>query len=810
MIGRRLGHFRVIEQIGAGGMGVVYRARDERLHRDVALKVLPEGALADERARKRFRREALALSQLNHPNIETIYDFDSDQGVDFLVIELIEGVTLDEKLAAGPLPEREIVSLGLQLAQGLEAAHAQGVYHRDLKPANLRVTPDGRLKILDFGLARLHRMPADVSMTMTVTERGEIAGTLRYLAPEQLKGEPPDARGDIYSVGAVLYEMAAGRGLFPDAHTAQLLFAIVNQEPEPPRGLRPGLSAELEAVILKAIAKEPGRRHQTAAELRDQLAAVAPAGLAEAARVEPVATRRRGARRQTRERRWLVPVAGALMLGLSVAAWLWWGRGGVSDIDALAVLPLANLSRDPEQEYFADGMTDQLITDLSQVEALRVISRSAVMDYKKMTKPLRQIARELKVDALVEGSVVQANQRVRISAQLVSASTAQNMWADSFEGDLKDVLTLQKNVARAIVEKIRAKLRPDEQKRLATARTVNPEAYQVYLKARYTFNEFTEKGFRQTEALFRKAIELDPGYAAAYAGLGDAYYGLSNLYMAPNDAMPRARALALKALELDETNADAHTTLAIVKTVFDWDWEGAEREFKRSLELRPNDALTRLHYAHNLIARGHFEEGVVETRKATELDPVTPWITAYMGWHLHLAHHDSEAVRELRKLVELSPDQYLAYALLGNTLDAMGDHAEAIAALEKAMKMEPNPDGLAQLGHAYARGGRKGDAQRLLTQLLDRRKKGFVPAADIAIIYAGLGDRKQTLDWLEQACDDHSEFMIFVAIDPVFDDLRSDPRMAAILRKLGLAGQAAPAAPVASIFAPTRPGLPGG
>jgi len=771
MIGKTLSHYRIDAELGSGGMGVVYRARDLHLDRDVALKVLPSDALADPAARKRFRREAQVLSQLQHPHINVVHDFDVQDGVEFLVMELVPGETLDRRLAAGALPEGEVVHLGLQIAAALGAAHEASVLHRDLKPGNVMVTPQGEAKVLDFGLAK--RLPGGAALTTTLTQPQELTGTLAYMAPEQLLGEELDARTDLYALGVVLFEMATGRRPY-EADVFALVNAILNEGPPAPRQLRPQLSEQLEAVILKCLARDKADRYPSARALIEDLRAGAPVALAP-------------------RRRALALGAGGVVALLAVGLVVALNVGGIRarltgdrPIRSLAVLPLANLSRDPEQEYFADGMTDQLITDLSQVEALRVISRSAVMDYKQAKKPLRQIARELKVDVLVEGSVVQANQRVRISAQLVSAETAQNMWADSFEGDLKDVLALQKNVARSIVEKIRAKIRPDERKRLASARPVNPEAYQAYLKGRYAWNKYTEEGFRQALALFERAIEIDPTYAPAHAGLGDAWYGLSNIYVAPNDAMPRVRAAALRALELDESVAEAHATLGTVKAVYDWDWAGAEREYRRSLELRPNDALTRFYLGHLLAAVGRFDESIEETERAMALDPISPWLGAAQGWHLYLAHRFPEAERRLRKVIELNPEHYLAYAFLGITLSMQGDNAGAITALEKATSMDPNPDGLAQLGYAYARAGRTREARRILAELGERSKKGFVPASSFAFIHAGLDEKDEAFRWLDRACEDHSEIMSQLATEPVFDGLRSDPRMQVLLKRLGL------------------------
>ncbi|MGH9662401.1 MAG: protein kinase domain-containing protein, partial [Bryobacteraceae bacterium] len=469
MIGRTLGHYRIDSQLGQGGMGVVYRARDLRLERDVALKVLPAGLLADESARKRFRKEALALSQLNHPNIATVHDFDTADGVDFLVLEYIAGVSLSEKLASGALMEKELAGLATQLALGLAAAHEQGIVHRDLKPGNLRVTPDGRLKILDFGLATLVRPSNnDAASTVGLTEGPAVAGTLPYMAPEQLRGESADPRSDLHAAGAVLYEMSTGRRAFPQVGGPQIIAAILQEKPAPPASISARVSPAMEAIVLKCLDKDRERRYQSAREMRVDLERLTSPTTA----AVPVSLLRR--------RRWLLPAGVALAVLALAAAWAVFRTGQQriesSRIESLAVLPLDNLSGDSAQEYFSDGMTEALITDLGKVASLRVISRSAVVKYKGPRQSLAQIARELKVDALVEGAVMRSGERVRITARLIHPATDRQLWSESYERDLRDVLALQGEVARAVASQIRAQVR------LSSTRPVDPQAYELFLR----------------------------------------------------------------------------------------------------------------------------------------------------------------------------------------------------------------------------------------------------------------------------------------------------------------------------------------
>ena len=520
MEGRTLSHYRILEQIGAGGMGVVYRAHDERLDRDVALKALPPGLLSDDAARRRFRREALALSKLNHPNIATVHDFDTQEGVDYLVMELVSGQTLAQKLAVGPLLEKEVAALGAQIASALEGAHEQGVVHRDLKPGNILVTPRGHAKVLDFGLAMLLRPEGEASQAETMSQEHAAVGTLPYMAPEQLRGEKVDARSDIYAAGAVLFEMATRQRPFPQKIAPRLIDAIQHEAPPTPSTINRRISPSLDGIILKALDKDPNRRYQSARELLvdlERLGAPAPLMVAPRPRALP---------------RWwplvaagVSVVAAAVIVGLNVGGLRdsLLGRGVPGRIESLAVLPLVNLSHDPEEEYFADGMTDELITRLSKIGALRVISRTSVMHYKDTIKPLPKIANELNVDVIISGSVLRSGDRVRITAQLLEGATDRHLWAESYERDLHDVLALQSEVARAIAGEIRVKLSPQEGARLAGAQQVNPEAFQAYLKGRHFQDRRTAEGVERSVEYFEQAIKANPNDALSYAAQADSY-----------------------------------------------------------------------------------------------------------------------------------------------------------------------------------------------------------------------------------------------------------------------------------------------
>lgn len=779
MIGQTLGHYRIVEKIGAGGMGEVYRAHDERLDRDVALKVLPAGTLADESARKRFRKEALALSKLNHPNVETVHDFDTQEGVDFLVMEHIPGITLSDKLAAGPVPEKEITRLGAQLAEGLTAAHEQGVVHRDLKPGNLRVTPDGRLKILDFGLAKLLRPVSATATTESLTETQAVAGTVPYMAPEQLQGEPVDARTDLYAVGTVLYEMATGRRPFEQKLASALIADIVHTPPPRPSQFNPRVASRLEEIILKCLEKEPENRYQSSKELGVDLRRLAtPSAAVPAAR-----GRRLG-------RRYALVGAGlgvgvllaAILVGLNVGGLRerLLGQPGPPKIESLAVLPLENFSGDPGQEYFADGMTEELISQLAQIEALRVTSRTSVMPYKEKKKPLKEIARELKVDWVVEGSVRRVGDRVRVTAQLIDARTDKHLWAQNYDRNLKDVMVLQSDVARAIAAEINVRLSPQEKALLARARPVNPAAHEAYLRG------VTEENLAKSLQYFQQAIQLDPTYAPAHAGSARVYYFLGLFGVLPSQqAFGKMREEAQKALELDETLADAHGWLALVKLHYDWDWAGAEREFQRALALNPSQADVHHDYAHFLMAMNRQQEWVTESERAVELNPFDPGLNTCLAWHHLYAREYDKAIAQSQKVLQAEPDYWWARINLAWAYEQKGMYSEAIAQFQKSLKLWPGSSlALAGLGHTYALAGKKPQAAKVLAQLHENAKKGFVPAYDLATVYAGLGDAEQAFFWLDKAYQERSAFLVHVKWDPKFQALRSDPRFQDLLQRM--------------------------
>jgi eukaryotic-like serine/threonine-protein kinase len=784
LLGKTLTRYRIIERAGAGAMGVVYRARDERLGRDVALKVLPEGLLSDGAARDRFRKEALALSQLNHPNIATVYDFDSADGIDFLVMEFVPGETLDLKLGAGALREKEVIRLGAELADGVAAAHAQGVIHRDLKPSNISLSIEGRVKILDFGLARALRPQAEAGAGASSVYQQNLVGTLAYMAPEVLAGEKADERSDVYSTGAVLYELATGERMFAGDGVA-IAYAAMHHAPKPPSQVNRRVSSGLEAIILKAVEKDPGRRYQSAREMAVDLR-----------RLE---TPSAGgfAPQRSRSRRSFAPlaIAGALVLALGVLFALDVGGvrtrmfAGASDgeIHSIAVLPLENLSGDPSQDYFAEGTTEELITQLAQIQALKVISRTSVMRYKGSTKSLPAIAHELGVDAIVEGSVARSGEKVRINAQLIQASSDRHLWARSYDRDVRDVLALQSDVAREIAQEIRVTVTPVEAARLASVRSVNPAAHEEYLQGRYYWSRRTEESLKKGIEHFERAIALDPEYALAYVGLADSYIVLGNLmWIAPGVAFPSAKVAALKALAIDSTLGGAHASLGYVMGQYDWNPVGAEREFQRALELNPNDPPSHFWYALCLLRLGRLDESRAQFHRAIDNDPMSLVMLCVSTWPDIVSGDTQRAIDQNRRVVDMDPNFYLVDWFLGESYERAGRMPEAIATYRKGAELSGgNRWLLGSLGHALGVTGQREEARRILADLIANADKRYVDPWTLSEIHLGLGDRDEALSQLSKAVDNHTVYVGFLATDERFAPLRGDPRFKRLLERIG-------------------------
>jgi eukaryotic-like serine/threonine-protein kinase len=776
-----LGRYRLTGKIGAGGMGEVYHAQDLHLGREVAVKVLPPSVFQDEDIRNRFRREAKLLCRLNHANIATVYDFETRDGCDFLVMEYIRGITLSDKVAAGPLPEKDVLRLGLQLADGIAAAHEQGIIHRDLKPGNLRVTPDGWLKILDFGLARAIDVVNENTATRTTVGPPEVEGTLRYMAPEQLRGQTIDARTDIYAAGSVLYEMSTGQVPFDHKLTTAIVEAILHESPKSPRGINSAISPRLEDIIVKCLEKNPGDRYQSAKELAVDLRCASPT------------TGTTAIARPSRRSYWPVAVFGAVGLAVVVAAAVtnpldWRHRlfgGAAGPVRAIAVLPLQNLTGDTAQDYFADGMTEALTTDLARMESLQVISRTSTMQYKAAKKSLPVIARELNAGAVVEGSVQRFGNRVRVTAQLVRAADDRHLWAETYEGDFRDILALQDDVASAIAKQVESRLGGPQPQRLAKAQAVSPEAYEAYLKANFYLDQFD---LQKSIEYYNQAIKLEPNYAPAYAHMARAYFFLAFFgTLPPQEGWRKVKEAASLAVEKDDLLADGHGALGLAMLHYDWDFAGAEREFKRALELNPNNADIHHDYGHYLMAMGRVAESEAESKRAVALDPMGDVLTSCLCWHSFAARNYDRSVGQAQKFLSSHADDPFELSTIGWDYQQKRMPEEAIAKFKRAVEVTKDDSFyLAVLGHGYAMAGNRREAEKILQTLSDRGKKSYVSPFDLALIHAALGEKDKAFALLNKAIAERSTFIVYSKWEPRLDPLRSDPRFTQMLKQIGL------------------------
>ncbi len=742
MIGKTLSHYRIVEALAAGGMGEVYRAHDTHLGRDVAVKVLLPGALADTTTRERFRQEAHVLSRLSHPGVATIFDFDTQDGLDFLVMEYVPGGTLASKLADGPLPLDEVLRVGAEIGEALADAHRGGFVHRDLKPGNVVLTASGTPKILDFGIAGLLH---ETHERTQLTQPGVVLGSLPYMAPEQLRGEPEDLRADLYAFGVVLYEMTAGQRPFDKPRPEALMFDVLHAAPPSLRSLRPDAPVELDRLVASCLSKEIAQRPASAGDVSAAL-------------------------RRMRE---------GLRAGLVVDA-------GKDVIRSLAVIPLENVSRDPAQEYFADGMTEALISDLARLKALRVISRTSAMKYKGSPKSLPEIARELNVDAILEGSALLVGKRVRISVQLVSARADETLWADRYDGDLEDVLDLQSRVAETVAKEIAIHVTPREATQLAKRQPVNPEAHLEYLKGRHNLDATSPQAIDLSLRHFQRAIDLDPTFAPAWAGLGHSHWVRASRGMAaPAEATALARAAALRALELDPGEAEAYALLGMLDSRFQSIAQGIQ-SLERAIELNPGlvDAyvwLGRLQYCS-----GRHAQAQATMLKALSLDPMSMIHHTSVGDAYYYARDYERSVVYYRRAVELDPRFDGAHTDLARSLEALGRFDEARTEYEAGRRLAGGVAGPSfGLAHLEASLGNVAGARRILDDLVLARSTRVVSAWGIAALHASLGDIDEAFLWLDVAVEEGATGLMFLLVHPRLDPIRPDPRYLQLLERVG-------------------------
>jgi len=782
MIGQTLGHYRILEKLGEGGMGVVYKAEDTNLGREVALKFLTAEISGDAQAIERFLREARSASALSHPNICTIFEVGEHAGQPYIAMELLEGESLQQMIRTRGLSTAEVLRIAAQVADALDAAHAKGIVHRDIKPGNIHVDARGQTKVLDFGLAKRVAAGPDAELTASAPETRSVSGTPCYMAPEQLRGQAVDTRTDIHALGVVLYEMATGQRPFRDELAANLIDSILNQTPAPPRALNPRIPAELERIILKCLEKDPENRYQSAREIGVDLRRLtAPATLSMA--MQPVKPRRT---------MW-VALAGVGVV-LALVALFAFNVGGMRDrmsggaapnIRSLAVLPLENLSRNPDEEYFADGMTESLTAELSHISALKVISRTSVMQYKGARIALPEIAKKLNVDAVVEGSVMREGDQVKIAVQLIRASSDTHVWAQSYVREMRGILALQSEVARAIASEIRIAVTPAEARRLESAREVDPEAHSFTLKGNYLINQenTSKEGLEKSIEFFLDAMKKDPGYAPAYVGIATAYNALAGVgYLPRLTAAPQIKASVARALELDPAFGEAYAVRADLKFFGEWDWSGAEADFQRALELSPNSAYAHNQYAFFLTNMKRHEEALAHSSRALELDPLSAVIGVNRAGYFVNARQFDQAIEQCKKVLTLYPDHVFASWTLAVALTEKKEYDQAIA-IFLARKV-PTAATNWSLAYTYGLAGRKKEALKIIDYLLKKRKQQYIWPSIIAIPYAGLGDKDKAFEWLEKGVQEHDFWIAQMQVEPRFDTLRKDPRFEDLLRRI--------------------------
>ena len=827
-VNSKISHYRIVRKIGAGGMGEVYLAEDSELERQVALKILSESFAGDNDRVRRFIQEAKAASALNHPNILTIYEIGSFENSRFIATEYINGETLRDRLQRESLDLAETLEITIQIALALLASHEAGIIHRDIKPENVMLRRDGLAKVLDFGLAKLvetkpENVDADAATRAYVnTQAGMILGTVAYMSPEQARGKKVDARTDLWSLGVVLYEMLTGHQPFAAETMSDVIAAILKSEPSLLRSMRPQIPAELEHIVFKTLKKDAGERYQNAKDLLFDLRQLKKrleidaelnrtseqnqnprktqiTGTETTASVtESFATAEYGAS-GVKQRKISFALGLAVLLCAAIGFGVWFfgtvtppqqppNSSAFAPVQSIAVLPFVNEGGNADIEYLSDGITESLISSLSQLPKLSVKARSSVFRYKGKEVEPQIVGAELSVQAVLNGRVAQRGEQLILNIELADTKTGNVLWTEQYNRKTTDLIALQSEIARDVSQKLRLRLSGAEEQRVAKSYTQNTEAYQLYLKGRFYWNKRTGEGLKKSVEYFNQAIEQDPNYALAFAGLAESYVIFSGYAVSPpQDAYPKAKAAAKKALEIDETLAEAHAALGLELLAYEWNAAESSREFQRAIELNPNYATARHWYGNqNLLYTGRFEEAIAEMKRAQELDPLSLVINTDLGDTYFYARQYDKAIEQLRKTIEMDQSFYYAHYELGMAYEMKGAYAEAIGQYQKARELNNDPRVTALLGHALAMSGRRDEALKTLDELKETAKQHYVPAYNFAILYAGLKDRDRAFEWLEKSYRDRSSRMAILQVDPFLDNLRSDARLTDLIGRVGL------------------------